>query len=194
MNIQLTSEDRLEILRYLGYRNSELSQQTEDDIADCILMTNDLKDVRSVWRLFDISYTEEGTLLNDTLFKGESLKKHLNGADKGVLLAVTIGNDFDAAVNRLMITNPSKGVILNSCGITLTEKAADELQKEIEGKLSDIKTGVRFSPGYGDLPIETQKDFIRLLDAERKAGIRLNENMLMNPLKSVSAVCAVIPK
>ena len=54
-----------------------------------------------------------------------------------------------------------------------------------------MKTGVRFSPGYGDLPLSTQKDFIRILNTERLAGVTINENYLMNPRKTVTAVCGL---
>ena len=53
---------------------------------------------------------------------------------------------------------------------------------------------MRFSPGYGDLPIEVQKDFLPLLDAERRLGITLSESCLMAPSKSVTAIIGVASK
>ncbi|MBO4769751.1 MAG: Vitamin B12 dependent methionine synthase activation subunit, partial [Clostridia bacterium] len=49
----------------------------------------------------------------------------------------------------------------------------------------------RFSPGYGDLDIFSQKIFLSVLDASRLAGITLSESMLMSPSKSVTALCGV---
>ena len=46
----------------------------------------------------------------------------------------------------------------------------------------------RFSPGYGDYPIELQSDFLRLLDAPRKIGLCTNNNSILTPTKSVTAV------
>ena len=46
----------------------------------------------------------------------------------------------------------------------------------------------RFSPGYGDYPIELQKDFLRILDAQRKIGLTVNDNFMLVPTKSVTAV------
>ncbi|MCQ2524108.1 MAG: hypothetical protein MJ123_07170 [Lachnospiraceae bacterium] len=193
MNIELTIDDKSEILRYLGFRNNELTKKIEDDIEDCIRITNEVMDVRTVWRLFDISYNDEGTLVGDmgVLLPGKSLVKHLDGTKKAVMFGVTIGSAFDEAVNKLMISDPGKGVVLNSCGITLVEKAADALQFEMDESLKGYKTGVRFSPGYGDLPLDCQDFFISSIDATRRAGIRLNRNMLMNPVKSVTAIAGV---
>ncbi|MCR5275107.1 MAG: Vitamin B12 dependent methionine synthase activation subunit, partial [Clostridiales bacterium] len=48
-----------------------------------------------------------------------------------------------------------------------------------------------FSPGYGDLPIEVQKEFLPLLDAERRLGITLSDSYLMSPSKSVTAIIGI---
>ena len=45
----------------------------------------------------------------------------------------------------------------------------------------------RFSPGYGDLPLDVQKNIFPLLDCERKIGLTLNESLIMSPSKSVTA-------
>ena len=46
----------------------------------------------------------------------------------------------------------------------------------------------RFSPGYGDLPLEVQKDVFRILECGVRIGISLNESLLMTPSKSVTAI------
>ena len=46
----------------------------------------------------------------------------------------------------------------------------------------------RFSPGYGDLSLDTQKKLLSALDSQRKIGITLTESLLMLPTKSVSAI------
>ena len=50
---------------------------------------------------------------------------------------------------------------------------------------------MRFSPGYGDLPLETQRPLLQILDSGRRAGIVLSDTMLMIPSKSVSAIIGV---
>ena len=49
----------------------------------------------------------------------------------------------------------------------------------------DIKP--RFSPGYGDVPLEIQKDIVMLLDCAKRIGVSLNDSLLMSPSKSVTA-------
>ena len=58
----------------------------------------------------------------------------------------------------------------------------DEIKKEFVCSLKP-----RFSPGYGDLSLETQKQLFSILDCERQLGISLNSSLLMSPSKSVTA-------
>ena len=49
----------------------------------------------------------------------------------------------------------------------------------------------RFSPGYGDLSITIQKDFLQALNADKTVGLSLSEGNLMIPEKSVTAFIGV---
>jgi cobalamin-dependent methionine synthase I len=49
----------------------------------------------------------------------------------------------------------------------------------------------RFSPGYGDLPLNVQAKFLEIMQASKKLGIYLNESDLMIPRKSVTAILGV---
>ena len=46
----------------------------------------------------------------------------------------------------------------------------------------------RFSPGYGDFPLEAQESVFKALDCHRKIGLALNDSLLMSPSKSVTAI------
>ena len=46
----------------------------------------------------------------------------------------------------------------------------------------------RSSPGYGDLSLTYQAEFLRVLEATKKIGIVLSEGGVMIPEKSVTAV------
>jgi len=51
----------------------------------------------------------------------------------------------------------------------------------------------RFSPGYGDLPLDYQRTLLSVLDTSRKIGVSLTDSLLMVPSKSVSAIVGVRP-
>ena len=46
----------------------------------------------------------------------------------------------------------------------------------------------RFSPGYGDLPLQNQRAFFDALQCHKEIGLYLNESLLMSPTKSVTAI------
>ena len=50
----------------------------------------------------------------------------------------------------------------------------------------------RYSPGYGDLSLSVQKDVLNILNADKILGIKLGENLLMIPKKSITAIQGVI--
>ncbi len=191
---ELTIEDKNEILRYSGYRKGiNLTEISDIQIQESIDYVNRISAIRTNWKLFDIEECEQGISIKgtSTVLKGNAIRKHLKGCDKAVLMCGTIGPQFDRDISKVMLTNAALGVYMNSCGITLIEKVMDDLQITINKALPEGHLGLRFSPGYADLPLETQKDFMILLNMERVVGIRLGVSYLMNPEKSVTAVAGV---
>ena len=51
----------------------------------------------------------------------------------------------------------------------------------------------RFSPGYGDWPIQAQPEMLRLAKAH-EIGISLTSSLMLTPRKSVTAIIGLIPK
>ena len=51
----------------------------------------------------------------------------------------------------------------------------------------------RFSPGYGDLPLDLQPALCAALDAQRRLGLTVTDSLLLNPVKSVTAVIGLSP-
>ena len=49
----------------------------------------------------------------------------------------------------------------------------------------------RFSPGYGDMPLDLQGDIIAILEARKWLGLTLSEAKLMSPQKSVTALIGI---
>ena len=52
----------------------------------------------------------------------------------------------------------------------------------------------RYSPGYGDLGIDIQKEILRILNAPRKIGLTASKYNILLPTKSVTAIIGVIAK
>ena len=50
---------------------------------------------------------------------------------------------------------------------------------------------VRFSPGYGDLPMNIQPDLLELTNARRDLGLTVGSNYMLSPIKSVTAIAGI---
>ena len=82
----------------------------------------------------------------------------------------------------------AQAVVLDAVGSAAIESFCDWLSDGWRRDCPNFVLRPRFSPGYGDLPLETQKTLLSVLDAGRKAGVSLTESFLMLPQKSVSAI------
>lgn len=111
------------------------------------------------------------------------------------LLVITIGPALDGEVARLSSSGDmTRAFLLNAYGAEAAEALMEELNRALarEAARNGFALSKRYSPGYGDWPITAQKDLLGLLQAE-KIGIRLTENCLMIPEKSVSAIAGARP-
>ena len=72
----------------------------------------------------------------------------------------------------------------------MAEAWCDEVNERIKQEAADkgLYTRPRFSPGYGDFPLDNQRDIFQALQVEKRVGIALTESLLMIPSKSVTAV------
>ena len=135
---------------------------------------------------------EKGYPILPFFSESKDLAKCLAGCNEIVLFAATIGLEIDRHIARCGRFAPAKALLMQAYGAerveTLCNRFCNDFQKSLSEKLSCT---ARFSPGYGDLPLETQKDFFRLLDCNRKIGVSLNESLLMTPSKSVTAVFGI---
>ena len=180
-----------EAVRYLGYGKHAVDDQTLGLIADSFGSLRTLSSRKSVYRIFDLEQEDGETVRFGSLtVKSKSLGKNLRGCDKIVLFGATLGIGVDQLLSRTSKTDMAKTVVTQACAAALLEKYCDECQERIrqEMELEGRYLRPRFSPGYGDFPIECQRDLIRVLDCARSIGLTLTEGCMMAPSKSVTAV------
>jgi cobalamin-dependent methionine synthase I len=125
-----------------------------------------------------------------------SLAKNLDGCDSVIIFAATLGIELDRAIARYSRLSPAKALLLDAIGTERAEALCDAFCEEIntQKETRGLTVRPRFSPGYGDLPIEMQRDIFALLESHKRIGLSLNESMLMSPSKSVTAIIGVCSK
>lgn len=184
-----------EALRYLGYRNNkpdenvlEILDETEKEL---------LKAVRPklVYKIYDVlsADTEKGEVKlknTDLTFKGFDIAKHLSGCERAVVMACTASGEVDRLLRIYQIKDITCALVADSLASAAIEQICDMAQEEIMNKTDGFCTW-RFSCGYGDFPLESQKDIIKALDAEKRIGLYVTESCMLVPTKSVTAVFGI---
>ncbi len=175
-----------EILRYAGV--GENSSELEELIDECI------EEVLPKL-YYKVCFCE---LPTKDFFVGSSkdLEKNLGDCTSVILFCATIGIEIDRLIWRYSSISPLKSLLFQAIGTERIESLCDLFNYEIKEQKKKIGkfTRPRFSAGYGDFPIEAQKDIIRILDTSRKIGVNLNESLLMSPSKSVTAIIGITDK
>lgn len=94
--------------------------------------------------------------------------------------------EIDRLIAKYGKISPTKALIFQAIGSERAEALCNLFCADME-KTYSLKAAPRFSSGYGDLPLESQKPIFSVLLPERNLGITLTDSMLMFPTKSVTA-------
>ena len=195
MSFKLTHLSREEILRYLSWKGTPIPPSLENTLERCMKEMMELCHPRYFYRRFPISVKESAVEIMGTSFvlPGRDIARHLQHSREVFFLCATLGLSVDQLLRQRMLTAPEEAVILDACATAAIEEVADHAQQEIQELCEKEGKGItwRFSPGYGDFPLESQKWILPFLDAPRKIGLTVTDSLLMVPGKSVTAVLGV---
>lgn len=181
-----------EVLRYMGCPPEQAAPQTRALAEQAAAQMEQTARPRSVFRESGLSITGDGVLLESgLLLPGRDLARHLAGCDRAVMLAVTLSAQADTLIRRAESRDMALALALDCAAAALVEEVCDRLEADIFAKYPGCYFPFRFSPGYGDLPLSVQSGLLALLDAPRKIGLCANENHILTPRKSVTALIGV---
>ncbi len=188
--------NRAEAFRYLGINGipNKATIQLADECEKILLAEMTPK---FCWTYAEISeFTNSEVKLSGYALslKGNDIAAHLDGCHGVVLMCATLGNDVDKLLRQVQTQDMAKAVILDAMASAAIEQVCDEAEKEISARLENKQFTWRFSPGYGDFPIEVQKDFLSALNAQKVIGLCVNASGMLTPTKSVTAVIGVHKK
>lgn len=190
MSITLTEINKSEAIRFMGYGKSKPDEVTLRNINECEKALLEAIKPEYVYRVFNISHAENSVKILGTSLEltGKDICKHLKGCDKAALLAVTVSGGADRLIRYYSACDMAKSVIADCLASAAVEQVCNEVDKIIKLNSGYKYQTWRFSPGYGDLPVEVQKDFLEVLNAGKRIGLSALENCMMVPTKSVTAV------
>ncbi|MBP5242650.1 MAG: Vitamin B12 dependent methionine synthase activation subunit, partial [Clostridia bacterium] len=186
--------DKPQALRYFGYgKGADVPADAEIVFDECAKEAQAACAYRVCYAEFPIK-TEGNTLdLGFTKTTSAALAKNLQGCEKVIAFAATVGIGVDRLISRYEKVSPFKAYAFQAIGAERVESLCDTFNGEITKtyEAEGLYTRPRFSCGYGDFPLEKQRDFFAALDCQRKIGLTLNDSCLMSPSKSVTALIGI---
>lgn len=178
-----------EILRYMGCGKDE--EGFLPLVNECIEECKDMLTYKVCWCQVEIVHTENGVDFGFMQVESKDLKKNLDACHSAIVFGATVGIEIDRLISKYGRVKPSKALIFQAIGAERIESLCDAFNKNIKTDKGSNFTRPRFSPGYGDLPLECQKDIFAVLDCAKKIGLTLNDSLLMSPSKSVTAFIGI---
>ncbi len=196
---------RKEIERYLGYNGiKQIDEEVSKRIDECLEEMQEQVNPKYTYKTFPIEWKFSYKFIPEENRKEKNvscefagikvnsgnLLKNLDSCAEIVLMAVTLGPAPDMLVRKAEVRDMLKAYTYQAVGAAMAEAWCDEINEKIvnEAKERGLFARPRFSPGYGDFPLEVQKDFERILEMPKKVGITLSDSLLMTPTKSITAV------
>lgn len=182
-NIQVNDINKLKILKqallYLGYKDDDVPL----NLWEYLYKGFDDIYKNSIFRLeydtFPIQIINEA--LKYTGKTSQDLNEYLKNCSSFVAICCTLGMEQELFCRRIIKTNMSYAVTLDSIASAFLEYACDEFQNTLQLKNPTF----RFAPGYGDIPLELNNYFATVLNVSKKNGVTITDGNLFLPQKSM---------
>jgi hypothetical protein len=189
-----------EIYRRLGWRSgrTELPDERRREVDRQIREAESLIHLRGAARRVPLRLLEAGrtVLAGGESLESAKLSRFLEGCPDVLLMAATAGGDIVAEASRdTAAGSATRGVVLDAAASEITDAALDWIAAWFNRML--LREGRRllkrrYSPGYGDLALESQRTLFKLLELDR-IGVSLTDHSLLVPEKSVIALTGILP-
>lgn len=176
--------DRHEALRYLKMGSAEPDAAFLARFEAVESQVEAAASARAYWRLEPVTDGAVGAWRHSSA----RLSATLAGCPHAFLFVATLGAGVDALLRRLAVTSQSDQLIADAIANAMIESYCDGCESRLAAEVPGERLRMRFSPGFGDLALDTQRPLLSLLESPKTVGVSLTDALLMTPLKSVSAI------
>ena len=193
-NGRLPKLDQNEVKRYAGLRHS--AEFPASYVEEACLEVQLAAEPRGIYQEYEYD-AETHTILSDPpmVLEAQSIIKHLGNSKKVYVLGVTVGEGVEERSSSLFKEgNYTVGLLVDAAATTAVEQVANQVNEIINrlAKKAGYKPTWRFSPGYGNWPIEEQKKLGQIIKTE-KIGLTVTDTYMLFPRKSVTAIIGCLP-
>jgi|GEM_PF-23033 len=183
--LELQKINRREALSYMNVRASEVPADIDALLTKYEPLLIEAISAKYVYKAF---LREKSPLK----LEGGDIHQHLEDCDHALIFAATLGLSVDELIRKTEASDMAGAVVLDALASAAIEQVCDKAEAEIRRKYGTITS--RYSPGYGDFPLEIQQELLTALNAKKRIGLYANESNLLIPRKSVTAVIGIAAK
>jgi Vitamin B12 dependent methionine synthase, activation domain len=185
------------IVELLGYDADNVPEPVSETIK---FLLNELPEkvrLQSGYKIFNprkVKLNGDSFFIDNRLFScGKIIYSSLKNSETIAFLISSIGEELECWSKHFMYNNEMlKGYLIDKIASELVEQLADKTELMLEDELKEIELEAtnRYSPGYCGWSVADQQNLFSLLPA-KFCGVSVNDNSMMIPIKSVSAVIGV---
>ena len=178
------------IERFLKYKIIKADEKTKSRINTLKEKLMSLCKPLYTYNKYPIKKDEQGVKITgtDVVLKGGSINKFLKDNDEIFLTAVTLGFESERFITYTQKVSLSEGLLADIIASAYIDEACDVLESSLS---QNYKIKGRFSCGFGDFSIDVQPEILRVLNTQKEIGLYCNENNIMLPRKSLTAVIGI---
>ena len=184
-----------ETYRYLGYD----PERTQNWDSVDLLFNQLCQELSSKFipfgyiKTYDLNVQDQAMTIETPMpwqLESQDLKKHFEDCQKVSLIALTLGTEFDDFLAESLQQDAyTKAVMADAMGSAAAEEAANQLSAIVKelAEAQGFNITSRYSPGYGDLPLDKNQNILVALE-ENEPTIKTLESFLLSPRKSITAL------
>lgn len=190
--------DRFEMLRYLGHTDQPMGDELTARIEQIATDLEHSTVPRGVRRVFAVDATGRDARKEPCIrlagtgvkLRGTDIFRHLKDARLCAVLVCTLGMDNERRLRALSSQDPLGAVLYDAASSAYIEAAIDAMERDLArvAAAQGMSINWRFSPGYGDCPLDAQPALVAALNATRLIGLTVTGQNLLLPTKSVTAL------
>lgn len=185
------------IIELLGYDADTVPEPVLETIRFILLDIPGKVRFKSGYKIFNprkVKLNGNNFIIDNRIFNcGKIIYSSLKDSETIAFLISSVGEEIEKWSKYFMDNNEMlKGYLIDKIASELVEQLADktELLLEEELKQNELKATNRYSPGYCGWSVSDQQNLFSLLST-RFCGVSVNDNSMMIPIKSISAVIGI---
>ena len=184
-----------EVLHFLGWKGSFVEPELFGQIREIIKEVQRELRPNVIARRFSL---DQNHGFKNTSFspQGNDVHHLLEDCDGAILMAATLGSQSERLLLRRQALSAAEALLMDAVLSAAIEAVCDEQENLLRRKYrqEDLFLTDRFSPGYGDMPLEQTKEICAVLQTEKTIGLNISHSGIMIPRKSVTAVMGISMK